>query len=444
MALRTLWDSPVLVPLARAAKRTGVEVELFGSVATRALLFDAAGVRVRDLFELVEHASDINLAHDGPPIATRMLERAIAEEVPMASWFRWSVLDRSEARWRRQLDRRGIALPLRQLRLGTRPLSSDENVDRVLDRALEGLVEISLDDRALPERPPLPLSEEYEASAGLLFIDATVDALEAQLRSNKSYAFSVDDRAGALIAEGLDQLENLTSSNRHSRLQQLWRRLAGTAMRIPPDLFEFMTSRYDLARLFALLEDDGFPANSLGISGTQPFLVSAHAGDGYSRVAHLSDRNGGFGDWRGLFDEMLARVGTEPTMIDAPLEPIKLAPQHEVIAAVRDIVFKETDRSWRSYDDYIAKDFLHIGLRIPKDAGTLDAERLTAIVFRHNRSETALLPAPVVVSTALPMPFPSEDGVPWPAERCTIRLNLADALRSDEEMTVFLVKGSGA
>ncbi len=44
MALRTLWDSPHLAPLARAAEKADVEVELFGSVATRALLFDAIGV----------------------------------------------------------------------------------------------------------------------------------------------------------------------------------------------------------------------------------------------------------------------------------------------------------------------------------------------------------------------------------------------------------------
>src|SRR5277367_1854152 len=166
MALRTLSDSSVLAPLARAAERAGVDVVLFGSVAARALLMDAAKIEPRSMFELAEHVSDIDLAHTGPPSATALLQATIAEQMPTAPWFRWSIVDRDRLALLDRLRSFNIGVPLRQLRLGSQPFGDGDITATLLERALDGQVGI-FDNEAFRSSPRS--GYDTEASAVLLY-----------------------------------------------------------------------------------------------------------------------------------------------------------------------------------------------------------------------------------------------------------------------------------
>jgi hypothetical protein len=147
MTLKTVSDSPALLPLARAAERVGVDIVLFGSVVTRSMLLDAAKAEPPDLFALAEHVADIDLAHTGPASVTPLLRAAIADLVPMAPWFRWSIVDRQGLTQIDKLGQFNINVPLRQLRLSTQPPREGDNSEELLQRALDGDVEIVPNER---------------------------------------------------------------------------------------------------------------------------------------------------------------------------------------------------------------------------------------------------------------------------------------------------------
>ena len=99
------------------AKTFGVELTLYGGTASRAAmhLFYRPEEEI-DIFELVPFSSDIDLEHTGPATKTYNILLAIQEQVPFASWFRWSIIDQERAQ--KAAAQRDIStrVPLRQVR----------------------------------------------------------------------------------------------------------------------------------------------------------------------------------------------------------------------------------------------------------------------------------------------------------------------------------------
>ena len=94
----SLREIPAFEPLARVADYLGLDLIVFGSVASRASIMCAFGLNPDDLFELCEHTSDIDIAHTGSAAITPHVRSAIAAMHPFAPWFRWSIIDTSRTK----------------------------------------------------------------------------------------------------------------------------------------------------------------------------------------------------------------------------------------------------------------------------------------------------------------------------------------------------------
>lgn len=438
MPLQTLWDSPILLPLARAAERVGLELELFGSVATRALLYDAAGIKIRSLFELVEHLSDIDIGHNGPASMTPALEAAIIQEIPSASWFRWSILDRERMAERLQLQKFNIDVPLRNVTLGTTPRGMTEQVDELVFRALRGEVDI-FPNKNFGESPRAGF--DSEASAGLLYIDAAIDVLDTQTRGKLPLVAPSDIRARELISEGVHRLSELSQSGHRIAMRRLWYRLASTAARIPPELFEAAVNFFDLNSLLDLQLKAGFPAYSFRKEGMPPIFISSYLNDNKFRTTLEGRPEDGFGNWSSSLNKTLASL--QGASFGGDPSPIILGTGNEVIAAFKSIpLFPGKAQSAGSSRRPLRQDFLHISAPVRAVGRALMAEQLAAVVIGYDNDGPVLLPVFAVASIAAYPQFSVPDHRPPVAKKCTIRLNLAGHIDGIKEIDVYLIRGN--
>lgn len=431
MALSTLWDSPQLAPLAQAAEKAGVELELFGSVATRALLFDAAKVQPRSLFDLAEHIADIDLAHSGPPERTATLEREIARVFPLAPWFRWSIIDCEQAARRDALRQFNIRVPLRELSLGTRPTKNEAERRELLTRALEG--EITLLDSDSFDRSPRA-GFDTEGSAALLYLDAVHDVFDAQLRAGREAGVRVDTGPANVLDQGLDRLERLGLAERQAAMRRLWYRLAGTAVRVPPNVFRDAITIFRLERLLDTLRKQGFPVEALRQPEGRPTFISAFVGKNGFRIPLDASPTVDYRAGNDLLEELLL-VRREWTT-----ERLKLAEGNRIVAAVMGVPLTSGDSQSSPSFGGLCNDFVHIALPLSTDRSLLDEERLTAVVIGTNKEGPVLVPAFASVSLSLRL-MESERGGRAPVDRCTIRINLAAAHADTAEIHAFLMEG---
>lgn len=114
-----LREIEIFEPICRLAEELKVEIVLHGGTASRLAMHLCFADAAPDLFELVPFSSDIDLDHSGPPALTIELAQAIEERVPFASWFRWSISDRTQAALAAEARALSTVLPLRSLRLST-------------------------------------------------------------------------------------------------------------------------------------------------------------------------------------------------------------------------------------------------------------------------------------------------------------------------------------
>lgn len=435
MALKTLSDSRALLPLARAAERAGVDIVLFGSVATRALLLDAANIEVRDLFELTEHTTDIDLAHTGPPSATPFLQSAIADFVPMAPWFRWSIVDRDELARMDQLLPFNIKIPLRQLRIGSQPIGDSNSINVILDRALVGKVEIF----GNTEFNSSPRSNyDTESSASLLWIDAALDVIEVGLRSRQFYDVEIDASFYELLNTGVERLKNLADGGRDAALRRLWYRLSSIGLRISPSFFKRIQSQLQLGVLLDVMSKAGYPTASFGNDASAVTLISAHLGKGIFRVPLTVGTVDAFGESRNALDAIL-QVFSE-RLLSAP---IKLSEGNDVIAEIRSIPVNQGISSSSIAKGPLAQEFIYVSLPAKNgELSDISSDELTAVVIAHRSDGPLLIPAFASVSVAIgTKAFTGSDKFDrFVSERCTIRLNLTGMLGGVEKLDIFLVK----
>lgn len=440
MALRTLHDSPVLAPLVRAAESVGVEAVLFGSVASRALLFDAAGAPAGDLFELAEHVADIDIGHTGPADLTPRFADAIFSMVPLAPWFRWSIVDRNGLAAMENLAHFNVGVPLRQLRLGTRRLFDPAETRKLLRRALRGDIDLLANER-FDESPRSTF--DSEAAAVLVYVDAAVDVLQTYLRAPRLWTGRGPGQrspAGNLVVSGVDRIRNMNEPERGWALRRLWYRFTGSALRVLPPIFQEATAYFGLEPILSVLDDAGYPASRL-LEGRGVAIVSAHLGDGTYRMPQMVSDGATRDDWNSALGSALTDL-SHPSPSDPVSDPIRLAPGNDVVGGLLGIpVTKGLSASSRPEGAH-KLEFFHVSLDLPRNLPTLSSANLTAIVIGHGAESSSLLSAYASVSTA--MPWPSDDnakGVREPG-RCTVRIGLLDLEAQYQNLDVFLLHGA--
>ena len=102
-------DFPAIAPLELIASDLRINLTLFGGAASRALMYKIAEspYEKATLFDLAPFSSDFDLSHDGDKEVSSQLRKRIADDVPFASWFRWSILDGDQASAARR-DRKSV------------------------------------------------------------------------------------------------------------------------------------------------------------------------------------------------------------------------------------------------------------------------------------------------------------------------------------------------
>lgn len=438
MALRTLYDSPVLEPLARAAESIGVEAVLLGSVASRALLFDAAGVPARDLFDLTEHAADIEIAHSGPAERTADFANAIAATMPLAPWFKWSIMDADGLASINGRRGAGFEVPLRQFRLGMRPSKPSRAAGRLLRRALRGEIDL------LPPEFDSSFSTvpADQASAVLEYVDAACDVIQTDMRRRPRSISGPGQGAyaSALMSKAVSGLERLDGFERTVALQQLWCRFAGSALRLPDNLFQSAAEYFGLDPLVTLLEESGYPALRL-LTGDGVPIISACLDDNGFRMPLMMADEGSSVDWPSVFKRALADVDA-PSSYSRYDDPIRLASGNRVVGGVKFIPISKGWKDPSSGKNGSPQEFFYLSVRLDEAAGHVDARDLTAVTFGHNHEGSHLLASFASASNPLQWPYGGYHSS-GPSQRYTIRVNLLELQPDVDAIDVFLMRGDG-
>jgi hypothetical protein len=111
-----LQDLSPFASLERIGRDFSVQFLLYGGAATRAAMRLAYRPdQDFDLFDLSPFASDLDLVHTGEAKLTARISVAIADEVPFATWCRWSLIDWSKWQEVAANMRKGAQVPLRRI-----------------------------------------------------------------------------------------------------------------------------------------------------------------------------------------------------------------------------------------------------------------------------------------------------------------------------------------
>lgn len=437
MALTRLQESSVLAPIARAAEHVGVDAVLFGSVACRALLFDAAGVPAKDFFELAEHAADIDIGHTGPSYLTGRFAEEIASRMTLAPWFRWSIVDRDGLAAQNSLAGFNIGVPLRQLRLGTQRLFDPRETRGLLRRALDGNIDLIRNPR-FDQSPRSAF--DTPASAVLVYVDAAIDVLQTYLRRAPRKSLGGPgqrDPAMDLAAEGVRRLKEMAEPDRRQALRRLWYRLAGSAIRVSPSVFALAVDYFGLYPIVEVLEQAGYPASRLSERSAIPIL-SPYLGNGHYRMPTMMDTVDPSRDWNGALQTALQEMAA-PSWFDDPSDPIVLAPGNDVISGLRGIPIEKGESPSSRSLSHEGQEFFHLSMPLPDDRPDLHSASLTAVAIGHSFEGSSLIPAYASVSTALPWPFDRDPE--WThGGRCTVRISLPGLGKHFSKVDVYLLR----
>lgn len=431
MALRTLYDSPVLEPIARAAEKVGLEAFLRGGVASRAMLFDAAGVPAKDLFELVEHAAVIEIGHNGTADRTPDLEGAIAAMVPLSPWFRWSIMDQDGLAAIEERQRGRFEVPLRQLRLGMHRPRPPSGTVRLLRRALRGQIDLrSPEFDAYYLTTPLSL-----VSVVLVYVDAAFDVIQADLRRRPPVWSGPGQSAPSanMVRAAVSRFDELDRFERMLSLRRLWYRFASSALRLSTDLLQSAVEHFGLGPLLALLDDSGYPAFRL-VAGDGVPIISAYSDDEGFLAPLMMDDEADSVDWPSAFKHALADVDASSYFDD----PIRLAPGNLVVSGLRAIPIRKGPGASSRSKIGLPQEFLHLALRMTDAPKIVDPRDLTTVILGHGRDGSSLLTG--FGSASIPMERPIDGFVSRSAQRCTVRVNLLELHEDVDVIDVFLVR----
>lgn len=435
MTIKTLHDVAALRPLARVADKLAIELVLFGSVATRVALRDRFEIPTESLFEVTEHVADIDLAFLGPGQMLETVRSAIADEVPMAPWFRWSIADRAQFEEHLALNKSNWKIPLRTVRIGSDPSRTHLGPLRDLDAGLRG---------TFGENPEFGESGrakvDTELSATFLYIDTLLDLLEVNsLAALDDPVRFEPSTVQASIREGLKRLARLDDDGRALALRRLWYRMTGVVSRASPSLFDHIIERMELQELMMRLTEyvhDDERLQRLSDS-RRPLTVSASILPERYRLAPAPTGQDPFAAGPDSLDKALTH---EDGSVIATL-----APGNAVIASVRRLKVSPGKAPSSARSKCLPQEFAHISIPFAGSRfAELRPEDLTAVAVGGRNLEPVLLPAYAVVSRSLAnrswlgargdhVHRDVADG------RWTIRLNLPAMLESMQSLDVFLI-----
>jgi len=449
MTIRTLHDVPVLEPLAHVADKLAIDLVLFGSVAGRIAIRDQLKLETPSLFDVAEHVADIDVAHLGPPSQTGRVRAAIAELVPMASWFRWSIIDRAAFDHYQFLDHYNWRVPLRSVRIGSDPRLTDIAPVSNIEQAV-GLV-------ANPRFHMSPRSEyDTEASALFLYLDALADVQEISRLTGNAVDVAIDHPTVMSAAENTRRAFDRLKGYKHRAAgNRLWYRIATTAFRLSPPDFRSLINRMELWEFLEYLDgvvEDGGIRRLMKADGPAAVSATRHEWQGF-RIPPAPKIDGDpfsttNDELEGLLEQTFA-LGPD-VLTDAGVA--RLEGGNRVIAALRNIEVSSGLTPSTPTGRSLPEEFVYLSMPLPAEPPVnYRVGDLTAVAIGEDDVGPSFLPGFASVSKTIAPPVePAYTVLETPDEprdrvgRWTIRLNLPAALNRIDKLHVYVVAHDGA
>lgn len=436
MIPRSLSEIAVFEPLARAAERLGVELTLFGSAASRAVLLCAIDRPPTTIFELAEHASDIDLAHTGPPEVTERLRLEIERVVPFAQWLRWSILDKIG--WQTYVNQMALNLkvPLRRVQLSTdRDINSPQR--EAIERALRGGIAFDWNENF--EFSPRA-KRDTEISAALLYLDAVVDVATLEPLGRKirpQWDEHLTNTLWRAIEIGTRRLNGMNEQNAKIAMQRIWYRFASLIMRAPQLLQDsslpFFTILQNAKKILVERYDTQIDALD-----RYPFMLSAAVKGGGFRIypppAELA-RSANGAEAEAIFKGSARRLSLGG-------KSYTLAAGERVLAAIPGLKVRHGLTPSEQFSGALPEEFVHISVTLDKFGKATLQDDLSAIAIGNSRNGSVILPAFSIVSKSADSIYREYSVTEDPnlrEPRATIRLNFAGILEGQDCIDVFLV-----
>ena len=431
----SLYEIAAFDGLSRVATRFGVTFTLLGSCATRAALMDLAGrLESASLFDLAPNLGDIDLVHPGPPGENPLIREAISWELPLAHWFRFSLLSATEHSVFRVQRSSNCSIPLREIEIGEKGILDPADALREVYPSA-----VSFKRNAEFAKSPLAANGlDREATAVPLFLDSALDA-STIIGTSFSIAPGSEEQMREAV-ESLATLSSLEAKKRGAVQSRIWYRMMQFALRIGPVRFGELRQIAPINRLLTALPSDLAQKFDFGIDDVI-VVSSALEGTTFRANASTNTRFLPAEDatqlWKSAGQSLTPRhsrpfeLGSGQRLVGA-IQGVQIvsgeaASSEQVVAAG---VLRPRHSSPQHF--YVGEEFIHVAFRQPAEIQDIALEDLSAFIVGRERDsdEVHLIGC-----------FATVDRSHGPNSRLlTLRLGLGSTEVSElREMDVFLV-----
>jgi hypothetical protein len=337
----------------------------------------------------------------------------------------------------RQIDgykETNIRIPLREIRIGSSPLSDGINKEAI-DLAKRGRMYIN-DSDSFGGSPRAKY--DSEASAALIYLDAICDLIEAGLVENADDEIILLSPIFRLIERGVWRINSLGKEGKGLALRRLWYLFSRSAARIGATNVRnlFYSSDRRLFSVVDLLNSHGYPASDYLKMGGVAIVTSNWLSSGGFRLplkmGQIQDE--GCGE---LLLDLLARA-----FHGDRLEKVCLAEGNAAISAVTQIEVRHGPSPSTIDKSPLSQEFAHIVLPLPSGRSTpILPSQLTAVAFGESSVGVELLPQLAIVDTPSLRIASRMYDRPYTefASQCTIRMNLTSAVSNYSRINVILI-----
>ncbi|WP_300073999.1 hypothetical protein [uncultured Ruegeria sp.] len=410
-------DFPAIAPLELIASDLGINLTLFGGAASRALMHKIAGSpdEKATLFDLAPFSSDFDLSHDGDKEVSSQLRKHIADDVPFASWFRWSILDGDQSSAARRARFKSTNVPLRRIEIGNHGNS------RIPQQALVDIGKQAVSYNRNPAYEDSALAQngrDVEFFGFMLALNALLDMREifgsGQLEIGKK------DMAGWLSPPSLTRQFELFDANPHLATR-FWNLFTNLVTRAGSELMSEFPVLESVRQIAAALPQMG-PLLSSSLSQGRGFATSRVTATGEYRSPNLTPQVL-TGSEAQQFSESFLKLLPAARQSDDRAASMRLDPAFELIAAVPTTELKPyaLPKSKREdYDPYYSaadEEFLEIAW-VPDPSQALNPNGITA----------CMIPYPDAFNVPYTFDVPAVGGV-FSGNRPWVRIRLDDLLQ---------------
>jgi len=368
------------------AKEFNVNFTLFGGTASRVAMHMAylPGQEL-DLFDLTPFSSDIDLWHSGSKDKTPDIKQAIRQQIPFASWCRWSIIDGEAGQRAAQNRALSTYVPLRSIVYRT---------DGTMRLSMDALADIEARRVSFSRNPNYTKSEfaregrDVEIFGLLLALNALADmreiAGEGKLDTHHHYALHW------LQSEDTVRQMQFVAGTPHLKTR-LWQLLATNIARtVDTDISELLLGVVSVAqRSDAISGLDSRDIEFLIRQGS-PLSVSKPAASGGFRVPELSPVVLTGESAEVAFERKLAELGFGDLPED---ERPRIDPAFEIVGFVPEITVRaessanSDERQDTVYFSDADDEFLHLAwVPDPNTQVALSPKGLTVSVIPWQRS----------------------------------------------------------